>query len=125
MVCELERYQLDIVGLTSTHSVGSGTKLWSCPWREALGACGDTHKPPTECLHEAKTLPGKVYFRLLERRSWTIVELQIQEEQCGVRPGHGTVDQIFTLAELLRGSWEFDHPVYRCFVDLESPPKDV
>jgi len=24
--------------------------LWSCPWREALGGCGDNHKPPAECL---------------------------------------------------------------------------
>ena len=27
LVCEVERYQLDIVGLTSTHSVSSATKL--------------------------------------------------------------------------------------------------
>ena len=32
-----------------------------------------------------------------------------------------TVYQIFTLAELLSGSWEFDHPVYMCSVDLEKP----
>ena len=27
LVCEMKQYQLDIVGLTSIHSVGSGTKL--------------------------------------------------------------------------------------------------
>jgi len=26
LVCEVKRYQLDIIGLTSTHSVGSGIK---------------------------------------------------------------------------------------------------
>jgi len=26
--------------------------------------------------------------------------------------GWGTLDQIFTLAQLLKGPWEFDHPVY-------------
>jgi len=38
VVQEVERYQLDLAGLTSTHSTGSGTKLlekvglfWSCP----------------------------------------------------------------------------------------------
>ena len=30
------------------------------------------------------------------------------------------VDQSFTLTELLRVSWEFDHPFYVCFVDLEK-----
>ena len=30
------------------------------------------------------------------------------------------MDQIFTLAEVLRGSWEFDHRVHICFVVLEK-----
>ena len=29
------------------------------------------------------------------------------------------MDQKFTLSELLRELWEFDHPVYLCFVGLE------
>jgi len=51
------------------------------------------------------SLPGKVYSRVLERRLRPIVEPQLQEEQCGFCPGHGTVDQLFTLAGLL-GGWE-------------------
>ena len=35
-------------------------------------------------------------------------------------PGSGTVDKLFTLAKILEGSWEFAHPVYMCFVDLEK-----
>ena len=66
------------------------------------------------------SLPGKAYARELERRLRPIVESQIQEEQCGFRPGHGTVDQLFTLAGIPEGSWEFAHPVYMCFVDLEK-----
>jgi len=66
------------------------------------------------------SLPGKVYSRVLERRLWPIVEPQLQEEQCGFRPGRGTVDQLFTLVGLLGGSWEFAHPVYMYFVDLEK-----
>jgi len=31
-VWEVEQYQLDIVGLTSTHSAGSGTKLLEMGW---------------------------------------------------------------------------------------------
>jgi len=32
LVCEVEQYQLDIVGLTFTHIVGSGTKLLEKGW---------------------------------------------------------------------------------------------
>ena len=32
----------------------------------------------------------------------------------------GTTDQLFTLARILEGAWEYAHPVYMCFVDLEK-----
>ena len=69
----MEQYQLDIVGLATTHSIGSGTKLlerswtlilWSCPWREVLGRCGDTYKPPDECLRVG-LLPSEQEGRLI------------------------------------------------------------
>ncbi|KAI3357643.1 hypothetical protein L3Q82_016052 [Scortum barcoo] len=44
----------------------------------------------------------------------------IQEEQCGFRPGRGTVDQLYTLRRVLEGLWEFAQPVHMCFVDLEK-----
>ncbi|KAI3360255.1 hypothetical protein L3Q82_014564, partial [Scortum barcoo] len=53
------------------------------------------------------SLPGKVYARVLERRIWPIVDPQIQEEQCGFRPGRGTLDQLYTLHRVLEGLWEF------------------
>ncbi|KAI3372494.1 hypothetical protein L3Q82_022695 [Scortum barcoo] len=49
------------------------------------------------------SLPGKVYARVLERRIRPIVDPRIQEEQCGFRPGRGTVDQLYTLRRVLRG----------------------
>ncbi|TWW80607.1 R2 Retrovirus-related Pol polyprotein from type I retrotransposable element [Takifugu flavidus] len=66
------------------------------------------------------SLPGKVYSGVLERRVHRIVEPQIQEEQCGFRPGRGTVDQLYTLSRVLKGAWEFAQPVHMCFVDLEK-----
>ena len=66
------------------------------------------------------SLPGKVYSKVLEWRVRPIVEPQIEEEQCGFRPGRGTTDQLFTLARILEGTWEYAHPVYMCFVDLEK-----
>ncbi|KAK3510413.1 hypothetical protein QTP70_005909 [Hemibagrus guttatus] len=65
-------------------------------------------------------LPGKVYSRVLERRVRPLVEPRIQEEQCSFRPGHGTLDQLYTLHRVLEGSWEFAQPVHMCFVDLEK-----
>ncbi|KAK7916392.1 hypothetical protein WMY93_012153 [Mugilogobius chulae] len=66
------------------------------------------------------SLPGKVYSRILERRIRPMVEPRIQEEQCGFRPGRGTLDQLYTLHRVLEGSWEFAQPVHMCFVDLEK-----
>ena len=66
------------------------------------------------------SLPGKVYARVLERRIQPIVEPWIQEEQCGFCPGRGTLDQLYTLAGVLEGSWEFAQPIHMCFVDLEK-----
>ncbi|XP_075957732.1 E3 ubiquitin-protein ligase CBL-B-B isoform X1 [Anarhichas minor] len=75
-------------------------------------------------LHHRIEGPGTLEsskIRVLERRRLRpLVEPQIQEEQCGFRPGRGTVDQLFTLARLLEGFWEFAQPVYMCFVDLEK-----
>ncbi|TWW77358.1 hypothetical protein D4764_12G0007480 [Takifugu flavidus] len=66
------------------------------------------------------SLPGKVYSGVLERRVRQIVEPRIQEEQCGFRPGRGTVDQLYTLSRVLEGAWEIAQPVHMCFVDLEK-----
>uniref|UniRef100_A0A8C6Q6A0 Reverse transcriptase domain-containing protein n=1 Tax=Nothobranchius furzeri TaxID=105023 RepID=A0A8C6Q6A0_NOTFU len=66
------------------------------------------------------SLPGKVYSKVLERRVRSIVESQIEEEQCGFRPGRGTVDQLYTLARVMEGAWEFVQPIHMCFVDLEK-----
>ncbi len=66
------------------------------------------------------SLPGKVYARVLERRIRPIIEPRIQEEQCGFRPGRGTLDQLYTLSRVLEGSCEFAQPIHMCFVDLKK-----
>ena len=58
------------------------------------------------------SLPGKVYSKVLERRVRPIVKPQIEMEQCGFRPGRGRTDQLFTLARILEGAWEYAYPVY-------------
>ncbi|TWW68301.1 hypothetical protein D4764_19G0000990, partial [Takifugu flavidus] len=59
---------------------------------------------------------------VLERRVHRIVKPRIQEEQCGFRPGRGTVDQLYTLSRVFKGAWEFAQPVHMCFVDLQKAP---
>ncbi|KAI3371992.1 hypothetical protein L3Q82_006861 [Scortum barcoo] len=75
---------------------------------------------PTTGGSHFSSLPGKVYARVPERRIRPEVEPQIQNEQCGFRPGRGTLDQLYTLHRVLEGLWEFAQPVYMCFVDLEK-----
>ena len=60
------------------------------------------------------------YARMLKRRLWPSVAPRIQEEQCGFCPGLGIVEQLFTPEWILEGSWEFAHPVYMWFVELEK-----
>ncbi|KAI3372674.1 hypothetical protein L3Q82_023135, partial [Scortum barcoo] len=68
------------------------------------------------------SLPGKVYTPGYWRGEFNrpIVDPRIQEEQCGFRPGRGTLDQLYTLRRVLEGLWEFAQPVHMCFVDLEK-----
>lgn len=48
------------------------------------------------------------------------VQSQTQEAQCGFHPGHGTLDQLYMVARVLEGAWEFVQPFHMCFVDLEK-----
>ena len=66
------------------------------------------------------SLPGKVYAKVLERRLPPIVKPRIEEGQCGFRLSLGTMDQLFTLMQIVEGEWEFANPVYMCFADLEK-----
>ncbi|KAI3360191.1 hypothetical protein L3Q82_014509 [Scortum barcoo] len=78
-----------------------------------------TQAEVTEVVH---TSPGKVYTTPGYWRGEIrpIVDPRIQEEQCGFRPGRGTLDQLYTLHRVLEGLWEFAQPVHMCFVDLEK-----
>ena len=75
------------------------------------------------------SLPGKVYARVLERKCRMMVEPNIQDTQCGFRPGRGTTDQLFTLRQVFEKAWEFAKPVYTAFIDLEKAydrvPRDL
>ena len=48
------------------------------------------------------------------------IEEKLSENQCGFRPGRGTVDQIAALRLYLEKSWEHNIDQYICFLDLEK-----
>ncbi|KAI3351455.1 hypothetical protein L3Q82_020309 [Scortum barcoo] len=78
---------------------------------ECVPTTGDhTSQPPWEGLRQGTGEENSAD----SRPSW------IQEEQCGFRPGRGTLDQLYTLHRVLEGLWEFAQPVHMCFVDLEK-----
>ena len=67
-----------------------------------------------------QSLPGKVYAKCLERKYGEIVESKMEDGQCGFRPGGSTTDQIFTLKQIFKKSWEYGKDLLACFVDLEK-----
>ncbi|KAI3367277.1 hypothetical protein L3Q82_008323 [Scortum barcoo] len=73
-----------------------------------------TSQPPREGLRQ------KVLEERRIRTDSVDPHLGVQEEQCGFRPGRGTLDQLYTLHRVLEGLWEFAQPVHMCFVDLEK-----
>ena len=56
----------------------------------------------------------------MPRKEKPYIEIQLEDDQCGFRPGRSTTDQIFTLRQIFEKSWEYAKDVYACFVDLEK-----
>ncbi|KAI3351539.1 hypothetical protein L3Q82_020383 [Scortum barcoo] len=68
---------------------------WSLFLKRGTGECHPNYRGITRF---SAALPGKVSTpEVLERRIRPIVDPRIQEEQCGFRPGRGTLDQLYTL----------------------------
>ena len=66
------------------------------------------------------SLPGKLYAKCFEKRCRKIVEPQLQDVQCGFRPGRSTMDQIFAHQQIFEKLWEYAKEVYTCFVDFKK-----
>ena len=62
---------------------------------------------------------GKVYTRILEKRSRASVESLVNDSQ-HVCPGRGTTDAIFVVKMLLETSWKWGIYKYAMFTDLEK-----
>ncbi|KAI3358314.1 hypothetical protein L3Q82_014756 [Scortum barcoo] len=98
------------------------TKVVVVPlFKKGTGECVPTTGGSHFSASLGRSTPG--YWRGEFGRIRPIVDPRIQEEQCGFRPGRGTLDQLYTLRRVhrvLEGLWEFAQPVHMCFVDLEK-----
>ncbi|KAI3373305.1 hypothetical protein L3Q82_006600 [Scortum barcoo] len=105
---------LDVVGLSwLTRLCNIAWRLGTVPLEWQTGVVVPLFKKGTgECVPTTggshfSASPGRsLYARVLERRIWPIVDnlgSQIQEKQCGFRPGRGTLDQLYTLHRVLEG----------------------
>jgi len=58
--------------------------------------------------------------KCLEKRCRETIESNLNDTQCGFRPGRSTTDQIFTLQQIFEKSREYAKEVYTCFVDFKK-----
>ena len=70
------------------------------------------------------SVPGKVQALILLKKLRTIIEPQMLEAQCGFRKGHGTVDQIWVVWQVVERAKEHT-PVCISFVDLTKAYNSV
>lgn len=62
----------------------------------------------------------KVLSNILYERMLPHAERILGDYQCGFRPGRSTIDQIFTIRQLLEKSWEHNANVHQLFIDFKQ-----
>ncbi|XP_022203759.2 uncharacterized protein LOC111060407 [Nilaparvata lugens] len=92
-----------------------GTKYYSSTPQK--GNTTDCENYRAVCL---SSVVCKVYTRILEKRLRSVVEEQLEEEQCAFRPGRQTQDHIFSIRSICSKSIEKGKQVYLAFLDLRA-----
>ena len=72
------------------------------------------------CIRDRLCTSYKVFAYILNQRLRPLTENIIQEYQAGFRPGRSTIDQLFSVKQILRCGWERDIDVYQIFVDFRQ-----
>jgi len=65
-----------------------------------------------------RSIPGKVFARVLLNGLTSVAEGLFPETQCGFRVGRGTTDMIFSLKQIQEKCIEQNIPLYMVFVDF-------
>ena len=63
---------------------------------------------------------GKVFSIILQRRIMKKTEEVLSETQAGFRPGRSTMDQLFTLRQIMEKRLERNQSLLCCFIDYEK-----
>ena len=85
-------------------------KVWKTPrdWQTAknilISKKGDRKQYTNYREISFLKLPGKVSAKCLERKCREIVELKLEDDQCGFHLGRSIMDQIFTLRQIFTKS---------------------
>ena len=64
------------------------------------------------------SVPGKVFASIMLSRLRDGVEMHLQTEQAGFRPGRSCNDQIFTLRQIIEKVTVWQKPVMINFIDF-------
>ena len=62
----------------------------------------------------------KIFAKILYDRLYGYTEEIIGEYQGGFRQGRSTIDQIFTIRQIMEKSWEFNITIHQLFVDFKQ-----
>ena len=66
------------------------------------------------------SVPSKIFCRILIDRIKMGVDEKLRQEQSGFRQGRGTLEQMFTLRNILEQCMEWQAPIYVNFVDFRK-----
>ena len=67
------------------------------------------------------SIPSKVYTRILNERTWCVMESKILEALGGFRKGRTCMDQLFIVRKLNEKMMEKNKKMVVAFVDVEKP----
>lgn len=66
------------------------------------------------------SIPGKIYTKILQQRLRKYAEEILGEEQAGFRMGRSTIDQIFTIRQIIEKYSAANKKVYHNFIDFRQ-----
>lgn len=93
-------------------------------WKESIIVKIPKKGDPSVCDNyrgiSLMSIPCKVFGRIIINRLKHEVEGMLREEQTGFRSGAGTIQQIFTLKNIIEQSKEFNTPLYMNFIDFQK-----
>ena len=104
-------------------------RVWEtevCPqdWQDAILVNIFKKGDATDCNNyrgiSLLSIPGKVFALILLSRVSAAMEATVMEQQSGFRQGRGTIDQVFTLNQILSNSYEYNTTTHMCFIDLKK-----